>query len=429
MKVLVTGAAGFIGSRVGAALNNARHSVVRFDRTHGKSVVRMSDLTSMGKVDACIHLAGVLGTAELFDDPHTAVDVNITGTLNVLEYCRAVGAQFVGITMPKTTWKNIYTATKHCAADLATTWHLTYGVPVSHVRAFNAFGPRQKVGIPRKIIPTFSVAALKGEPLEVWGSGLQTVDLVYVDDIAKVLVEALRCGGNDETFDAGTKTSFSVNDVAKMAIEITGSSSEIIHSPMRLGEDPDTQIAAEGEGWDKLSFNPTFRMEDLRKTVLSYQKTCTKCGQNLTLDVFPTVSHHANGYESWCKKCKRAQIKGKRAENPDAWRDQYLRRTYSISLEDYNVMVERQGGVCGVTNCGVPPEDCTKGVLVVDHDHSCCPGAMSCGRCVRGLVCDRCNTGLSMFKDDSEVLRGAASYLDLNSVKLLSEMVGDSREI
>jgi hypothetical protein len=70
-------------------------------------------------------------------------------------------------------------------------------------------------------------------------------------------------------------------------------------------------------------------------------------------------------------------------------------------------MLERQGGVCAI--CGLP---CKSGKrLSIDHDHSCCPGKGSCGKCVRGLLCMNCNNGLGHFKDDPELLGTAIAYL------------------
>ena len=118
---------------------------------------------ALAPCDAVIHLAGILGTEELFHDPHRAVDVNIKGTLNVLEACRMHELGHVGVTMLQV-WENVYQATKNCAADrLASAWHRHYGMPVSHVRAFNGFGPGQAFGPghSRKIFPTFAAAAWK----------------------------------------------------------------------------------------------------------------------------------------------------------------------------------------------------------------------------------------------------------------------------
>lgn len=268
MRVLVTGGGGFIGRAVCAKLKQARHAPVVFDRPN--DVKSFSDLEWQGMdCEAVIHLAGVLGTHELFDDPQKAVDNNVTGTLNVLEWAHENDASYVGITMPPV-FPSIYTATKICATKLATAYHHTHGLNVSHVRAYNAFGPGQAFGPghPQKIIPTFAVNAWNGVPIPVWGDGMQTVDLVYVEDLARMLVGALRYG-DDDIFDGGTGRAFTVNDVVAMVEDIVGREVTVEHLPMRRGELP-TTIVATGEGWDKIP-GGQFRMADLHDTVMSYK--------------------------------------------------------------------------------------------------------------------------------------------------------------
>lgn len=267
---MVSGGAGFIGSYVCKALVAEDHEPVVFDRP--LDVCSSSDLHSIGAVDAVIHLSGKLGTAELFDGFDEAVDVNVKGTQRVLDFCRRVDASYVGITMPEV-WANVYQATKRCARILATAWHESYGVPVSHVCAFNAFGVGQKhgPGHPQKIIPTFASRAWAGEPLTIWGDGEQTVDLISASEVARVLVGALNFG-DDETFDAGSGTEWTVNDVAKYVIEATGSSSEIVHEKMRDGERPHTRLCASGAGWDLLGWKPGLDLSELDATILSYRK-------------------------------------------------------------------------------------------------------------------------------------------------------------
>ncbi len=267
MKVLVTGGNGFLGQYVQDALWDAGQDAIILDRPD--SVLDIGPSTPLA--DAVIHLAGVLGTAELFNDFDHAVDVNVKGTQRVLEYCRLNGASYVGITMP-TVWANVYQATKLCARTLATAWHESFGVPVAHVRAYNAFGIGQKYGPghPQKIIPTFSTLAWRGETIPIWGNGEQTVDLVSASDIASVLVQAIAFG-DDEIFDAGSGREWSVNRVAQMVIQHTHSSSQVKRLPMRVGERPNTRLYAKGEGWDRLVERPEFKLDALIETINSYR--------------------------------------------------------------------------------------------------------------------------------------------------------------
>ena len=271
MKLAVTGGAGFIGSAVRAVAAEAGHSVVSVDRQGMGVDVRSRRLAEHFEgVETVIHLAGVLGTAELFDTPRQALDINVFGTLSVLEACQKVGAGFVGITMPDA-FPSVYTASKIAAQRLATAWHHAYGLPVAHVRAFNAYGVGQKHGPhhPRKIIPAFSTAAWRREPMEVWGDGTQTVDLVHVDDLARMLVDACAFG-DDSVFDGGTGQALSVRDVAGIVAGIVGPPCRMVFAPMRRGEIP-TNVVATGEGWDRLGWQPRFDLDALTRTVESYR--------------------------------------------------------------------------------------------------------------------------------------------------------------
>lgn len=270
MKIAVTGGSGFIGQAVMAAGSVIGHEMFAFDRAAGHDVLGSHGELHNFQPDSVIHLAGVLGTHELFDTPAVAIDVNIHGTLKVLETCRALGAGYVGITMPPV-FPSIYTATKLCTDHLATAYHQTYGVPVSKVRAFNAFGPGQKFGPghPQKIIPTFAVYSWSRKPIPIWGDGEQTVDLIDVAQIARILVEATGVGDNI-TIDAGSGVSATVNEVAAFVNGATGSMVGVEYLPMRRGEVP-TEIVAQGEGWDRLSFRPSLNDKLLEQTIWAYQ--------------------------------------------------------------------------------------------------------------------------------------------------------------
>lgn len=271
MKVLVTGSGGFIGSAVKEHLIAQGHEPIPYDLTDGNDIQDAAKLLKVSKgADAVVHLAGVLGTHELFDTIHKAIDVNIKGTVNVLEAAKANGMRYVGISMPPVFY-SVYTATKICTGWLASSFHETYGVPVSHVRAYNAFGSNQHhgPGHPQKIVPTFAVETWAGRPVPVWGSGNQTVDLIHTDDLARMLAQAINFG-DDDTFDGGTGKAFTVNEVVKMVADIVGVEPQINYKPMRRGE-KETDIVATGLGWDKLGWEPRFRHNQLVEAVYAYK--------------------------------------------------------------------------------------------------------------------------------------------------------------
>jgi len=200
---------------------------------------------------------------------HDAIDVNVHGTLNVLQACEHHGLGYVSITMPEV-WDNVYQATKRCARNLASAWHRHKSIPVSHIRAFNAYGAGQKLRPVQKIIPTFAYRGWRGEPLPVWGDGTQQVDLVWAGDVAGMLVRALAFG-HDEVLDAGTGEGQSVADVARQVIAMTGSRSAVEHLPMRAGEH-EAKCVAGGEGWDLTGWHPPVRPDELERAVASYRE-------------------------------------------------------------------------------------------------------------------------------------------------------------
>jgi hypothetical protein len=126
-----------------------------------------------------------------------------------------------------------------------------------------------------------------------------------------------------------------------------------------------------------------------------------------------------DGLHVYCKPCWNAYCKERwiaDSQNPERLRVRragHLRTKYGITLEQYEAMAETQGGVCAI--CGGPPEKGARKigrlgpVFSVDHDHACCPGKITCGKCIRGLICERCNTAMGFV--DMVGLDKIVSYL------------------
>lgn len=270
MRIAITGGSGFIGAATLLRAQEVGHEAWSFDRNDGNDI--MGSLDGLKGADCVIHLAGVLGTHELFETVQQAIDINVSGAYRIMDWCLKNEASYVGITMPDA-FPSIYTATKIASQRLATALHHSRGLRVSHVRAFNAYGPGQKYGPghPQKIVPTFASLGWRQIPIPVWGDGTQTVDLVHVDDVARILVAATQWGEN-QIFDAGTGTPVSVNQVADFTIRVTKSGAGAEHLPMRDGERP-TRIVAQGEGWNLLppATKPLFSWTRLADTIQWYR--------------------------------------------------------------------------------------------------------------------------------------------------------------
>lgn len=155
-------------------------------------------------------------------------------------------------------------------------------------------------------------------------------------------------------------------------------------------------------------------------------KLCSKCKLDKPAQDFNKSKRASTGLQSWCKQChKDSQATPERkvvaARYAKArWADprgreklQVLNRKWAvqrhgISVAEYNGLLDKQGGTCAV--CGNP---CPSGRnLAVDHDHSCCPGYHSCGKCVRGLLCCNCNRAIGLLKDDPKLALAVVDYLE-----------------
>lgn len=121
-------------------------------------------------------------------------------------------------------------------------------------------------------------------------------------------------------------------------------------------------------------------------------RTCNKCGEEKSLDDFPW--HRKNVKHYSCKVCYRAYFKRYRSEKPQLFKAIHTRNhmtSHGITVSVFDAMLEAQGGGCAICG-GVSPSGQR---LSIDHDHACCPGPKSCGKCVRALLCVRCNVALS----------------------------------
>lgn len=121
-------------------------------------------------------------------------------------------------------------------------------------------------------------------------------------------------------------------------------------------------------------------------------RECRMCGE---IKPFADFSNKTKKKHSYCVACRKAR--GLQAN---------LQR-YGLTPESYIEMEKAQGGVCAI--CKEPERE--KKRLAIDHDHACCPGMNSCGKCIRGLLCTRCNKGMGVFGDNQELLIKAAEYL------------------
>jgi nucleoside-diphosphate-sugar epimerase len=295
MKVGITGGAGFIGSWVTDELIARGHTPIIFD-TRGRKPredveVMLGDIRDevsttelAAHVDGIIHLAAVLGTQETIKNPRPAFLTNGIGGLNVLEAVTQYDLPLVNICVGNYWMNNSYSITKSTFERTLSMFIKENGTRAANVRCVNAYGPRQAAAPPfapgkvRKIMPSFICRALTEQPIEIYGDGEQISDMVYVGDVAKALVGSLEFVANggklERTLECGPLTSATVNDVAwkvaEAAWQYTGKHSEIVHLPMRPGENAGDTVTCDGSTLADIGMNPELLVsltDGIRETV------------------------------------------------------------------------------------------------------------------------------------------------------------------
>ncbi len=299
MRVGVTGGQGFIGKWTTQECLSRGHSVLILDhkkRNHYEDDPRVDylwgdardDVTMMelaAHVDGIIHLAAVLGTQETIGDPRPSAITNLEGGLNFLHAITKYDLPGVYICVGNHWMDNPYSISKTAVERFCNMYRKEHGTRINQVRAVNAYGPLQAAAPPygagkvRKITPAFICRGLSGDPIEIYGDGQQVSDMVWVGDVAHTLVVALEQAHeglvHNFVIECGPEDHATVLEVAHMVAEscaeITGDDPvEVIHLPMRPGEDPGAFVTADTSTLDAIGVNYRDFMgleEGIRKTV------------------------------------------------------------------------------------------------------------------------------------------------------------------
>ena len=284
MKILVTGGSGFIGSHVVEHYQNKAEVVVLDNLRTGHrenldglkcqpvegSILDTELLDSlMAEVDYVFHLAAQVSVPESMSMPQEAVNLNVTGLLNVLESARKHGVKKLCLassaaiygenpTQPKVETqlpdpRSPYAITKldgeyYCGLYQREGWLAT-----ACLRFFNVFGPRQDPNSAyAAAVPIFLDRARKNEPITVYGDGGQTRDFIFVKDIVGALSFAAENQDVTGVFNAGYGRAMTILELVEEILSLTGSKSKVVHAPIRLGDirhstaDPSKLLSA---GW------------------------------------------------------------------------------------------------------------------------------------------------------------------------------------
>ena len=309
MRVLITGAAGFLGSHLCDRFLRDGHEVVGLDNFvtgHPDNIAHLmgnerfsfvrhniSEYTYVaGPLDGVLHFASPASPIDYLELPIQTLKVGSLGTHNALGIAKAKGARFFlastsevygdPLVHPQVEsyWGNVnpigprgvYDEAKRFAEAITMAYHRTHGVDTRIVRIFNTYGPRMR---PRdgRVVSNFIVQALNGEPVTIYGDGSQTRSFCYVDDEVEGLYQ-LFLKGDANPCNIGNPDEYTVKQLAEIVVELTGSKAPITYEP--LPED-----------------DPKVRKPDITraKALLGWTpKVDVRAGVQRTIDYFRTLA-------------------------------------------------------------------------------------------------------------------------------------------
>ena len=269
MKVLVTGGAGFIGSNLVELLVQEGHSVTVLDslvsgyrsNLDGLAEVELivgdiRDASTVGRAmrnaEVVFHLAASVGNTRSIENPLLDADINVMGTLNILELARrhavrkVVFSSSAGIfgelkTLPIREDHPVepdspYGATKLCAEKLCLAYSKLHSLEAVCLRYFNVFGTNQRYDAYGNVIPIFAHKLIFGEPITIFGDGEQTRDFIDVRDVAAANLRAGLNRGVSGAFNVGSGMRITVNALLAKMEAASGLKSEKTHGPPRKGD-------------------------------------------------------------------------------------------------------------------------------------------------------------------------------------------------
>jgi len=273
MKYLVTGGGGFIGSNIVRHLVADGQDVTVFDDFSSGRRSNLADVAekvhliegdirdvdllseSLRDQDYCLHQAAVPSVPRSLADPWRSHDVNVNGTMRLLEIARNSGVRRVVIASSSSVYGNIptlpkeeqmnpqpvspYAASKLVCEYYGRVWHEAFGVPTICLRYFNVFGPRQDpTSQYSAVIPLFIAAMLRGEQPTIFGDGLTSRDFCYVDNVVEANLLACSapqeaCG---EVFNIACNQRITLNELVSEINNVLGTSIEPLYGPERPGD-------------------------------------------------------------------------------------------------------------------------------------------------------------------------------------------------
>ena len=311
MRILLTGSAGFIGSRVTFFLLETGHEVWGVDSLVSSPDIRLkewrlsnlsdkvrftfnrgdirniealrhvfADYSKSGQITAVVNLAALAGVRSSVENPKAYYEVNLLGALNLLELCREFGVEKFILASTSSVYGaetdgpvsedadssrplSPYAASKKAAEELLHSYHHLHGIDAVTLRYFTVYGP---AGRPDMSVFRFIRAVAEDEPITVFGDGKQQRDFTFVDDIARGTAAALGVPGFD-TFNLGNGSPVVLNDVIRLIESAVGKPARIEYKE-RHPADPMMTWADISRARDFLGWRPSVSIEEgIRRTV------------------------------------------------------------------------------------------------------------------------------------------------------------------
>ncbi len=306
MRLLVTGAAGFLGSHLCDRLLALRHRVIGMDNFitgHPTNLEHLEhhpdfqfvrhDVTTFieveGPLDGVLHFASPASPVDYLELPIQTLKVGSLGTHKALGLARTKGARFLLAStsevygdplvhpQPESYWGNVnpvgprgvYDEAKRFAEAMTMAYHRFHALDTRIVRIFNTYGSRMRPNDGR-VVSNFIVQALHGQPLTIYGDGSQTRSFCYVDDLIEGIVRVFERGTPDP-INLGNPHEFTVRQLADRVLALTGSRSTVVQRPLPTDDprvrQPDITSARETLGWEpRVSLD-----EGLRRTITYFR--------------------------------------------------------------------------------------------------------------------------------------------------------------
>jgi len=287
-RVVITGAAGFIGSHLAETLLDRDYAVIGIDNLLTGDTANISHLANRdflfikhdvttyiyidGPVDFVLHWASPASPIDYLELPIPTLKVGALGTHKALGLAKAKNARFVLAStsevygdplehpQKETYWGNVnpvgprgvYDEAKRFAEAMTMAYHRYHGLDTKIVRIFNTYGPRMRVNDGRAV-PAFMSQALRNEDVTVFGEGTQTRSFTYITDLVDGIIRLMLSSENDPV-NIGNPHEMTIKEIAETIIRMTGSKSRIVYKPLPVDDPkqrrPDITRARTKLGWD-----------------------------------------------------------------------------------------------------------------------------------------------------------------------------------